>query len=68
MKITKRLYDIKPGTWINHKGEFIVIVSEYNEHHGYYEYHDTEIDDDGNGVELETGGIIAPSDLIGDTM
>jgi hypothetical protein len=45
-----------------------VIVSEYSEHHGYYEYHDTEIDDDGNGVELETGGIVAPSDLIGDTM
>lgn len=29
---------------------------------------DTEIDDDGNGVELETGGIVTPSDLIGDTM
>lgn len=68
MKITKRLYNIKPGTWIEHKDGYIVIVSEYDEYHGCYEYHDTEIDDDGNSIELETGGFVTPSDLIGDTM
>ena len=68
MKITKRMYDIKPGTWINHRGDWIVITTEYSEYHGYYEYHDTEIDDDGNSIELETGGRVTPSDLVGDTI
>lgn len=68
MKIIKRLTNIAVGTYIDHKGDLIVITSAYDSYHGWYEYNDTEIDDDGNVVELTTGGYVTPSDLIGDEM
>lgn len=68
MKITKRLTNIAVGTYIDHKGDLIVITSTYDRYHGWYEYHDTDVDDGGNVVELTTGGYVTPSDLIGDEM
>ena len=34
MKITKRLYDLKAGTLIEHEDGYIVLASDYDEDHG----------------------------------
>lgn len=65
MKITRRLYNLTKGTYLEDTAGIIVLTSDYDECHGWYEYHDVEIDEDGGLVELETGGYVAPSDLIG---
>ena len=65
MKITKKLYNLTKGTYLEDTAGIIVLVSDYDEHHSWYEYHDVEVNEDGDLVELETGGYVAPSDLIG---
>ncbi len=65
MKITKKLYNLTKGTYLEDTAGIIVLVSEYDPNHQWYEYHDTEINDDGDIVELTTGGYATPADLIG---
>lgn len=66
MKITKKLTNITKGTWLTDRnGELIVITSDYDSYHKWYEYHETDYDEDGNVVELDRGGYVTPEDLIG---
>lgn len=66
MIITKPLKNLTKGTMILHSDGYIVLTSDYDSFHGWYEYHDTEIDDDGDIIELQTGGYVTPADLIKD--
>lgn len=65
MTITKENFNLKPGTYLEDTSGIIVLVSEYDSYHKWYEYHDTEINDDGDIIELSTGGYATPADLIG---
>lgn len=65
MKITNKNYNLKPGTYLEDTVGIIAIVSEYDTNYKRYEYHDVEINDDGDLVELSTGGYVTPVDLIG---
>lgn len=66
MTITKSLKNLEKGTMILHADGYIVLTSKYDSFHDWYEYHDTEIDDDGDIIELQTGGYVTPADLIKD--
>ena len=66
MTITKRMYNIPAGTTIYRTTGYIVITSEYDSFHGWYDYNDLECDDDGNLIEVNNGRHVTPSDLIGD--
>lgn len=65
MKITKIRHDLKPRTYVYVADYgFIVITSEYDPHHKRYHYHDTELDENGNIIELATGSTISAERLI----
>lgn len=64
--MTKRLYDLTPGTIVCRNTGIIVLTSEYNSYHNWYTYNDIEFDDDHeDGIEVDNGGRVTPSDLIG---
>ena len=65
MKITKCRYDLKPGTYV-YVADYgtIVITSEYDPYHKWYHYHDTEMDENGNVIELDNGSTISAERLI----
>lgn len=66
MTIKKRMYDIKPGTGILCTGdELIVINSEYDNFHDWYEYHKAEYDAEGNEILIDKHGRVKPVELIG---
>lgn len=67
MKITKRLYVLKPGTIIYTKsGDYIKLTSWYDEYRGGYKYADVFISGKGDVVEIGTTWYVTLSDLIGD--
>lgn len=65
MKITGRNYNLKPGTILEDVRGIIAIDSEYDTNHKRYEYHDMDCNDEGELVDLPTGGYVTPLDLIG---
>lgn len=65
MKITGRNYNLKPGTILEALEGTIAIDSEYDTNYKRYEYHDMDCNDDGEFIDLPTGGYITPVDLIG---
>ncbi len=65
MKITGRNYNLKPGTILEALEGTIAIDSEYDTNYKRYEYHDMDCNDDGELIDLPTGGYITPVDLIG---
>lgn len=66
MAITKKLYNLKPGTVINRWSGSIVLKSAYDEFHGWYEAVELIVDDNGDGEEGTEIFYVTPSDLIGD--
>ena len=65
MAITKKLYDLTPGTIITRWTGIIVIKSEYDKFHGWYEAVELIVDDNGDGEEGTEIFYVTPSDLIG---
>lgn len=65
MKITERMTNLETGTTIIRSSGCIILTSGYDSFHDHYEYRDADVSDDGDMVELATGGYVSPSDLIG---
>lgn len=57
--------NLEAGTTIADTSGVIILASGYDSYHDRYEYHDIEVTDDGDMIELQTGGYVSPSDLIG---
>jgi hypothetical protein len=64
MKITTRRTDLQVGTMLSDTNGIIKLTSDYDDFHGWYEYINLDIDDDGNLVE-GSQGYATPTDLIG---
>lgn len=66
MIISRRtVFSLKKGTVLERNCGIIILTSDYDAFHNGYDYHDMDINDDGDIVELDTGGTLTVFDIIG---
>lgn len=57
--------NLKKGTVLERNCGIIILTSDYDAFYNGYDYHDMDINDDGDIVELDTGGTVTVFDIIG---